>query len=88
MARKPLDQTDKRAIRHSLECSIPTLKRAALDHVKAVVRGLDTVAAITERLGISRSTWWEWVQASPELRKLADAQRDESTTGPVPDRLK
>jgi len=56
--------------------------------VKAVVRGLDTVAAITERLGISRSTWWEWVQASPELRKLADAQRDESTTGPVPDRLK
>jgi hypothetical protein len=64
------------ALRHAMQCSIGPLRRAALKHVREIILAEGgSSTAIAERLGIALSTWWEWVQAVPELRKLFYAHR-------------
>lgn len=76
---------DALALRHAVQCSIPSLRKAAIDHVRQVIReegGI--VAAIAERFGIARSTWWEWVQAVPEIQKSYFQERPDNASGPKP----
>jgi len=79
---------DSLALRYALDCAIKPLRRAALDHVLAVIEAEEGRSLrIVERLGIAKSTWWEWLQAIPELSQAAYRYRDESTPGRVPEAI-
>lgn len=74
---------DSIALRHAFDCSIPALRKAALEHVRAVVKDQGgSTKAIAAELGISVSTWWRWVQAIPELRAVHYKHRPDH--GPAP----
>ena len=57
-------------LRAALDSSIPSLKRAALDHISKTVKGLSHGEAV-KALGVDRRTYSRWRELYPEIRELS-----------------
>lgn len=85
MAKNRTIPHDSLALRYAFDSSVPGLRKAAIDHVKDVVKSNEgSTKHIAEELGISVSTWWRWVQAVPELQKAHYGERTDDMRGRLP----
>jgi hypothetical protein len=73
---------DSLALGNSLDCTIPTLRSAALAHIESVILagGADYggIRGTAAQLGVSLSTYQRWIALAPELRAVYERMASES----------
>lgn len=80
---------DGQALSFALKCDLPALKRVALRYVhSAILKFPGATTKIAEHLGISTSTYHNWLNTIEELRELHYGERPEKMIGRVPKALK